>query len=165
VNIVLFNSEKEGRLVLARSAEGRMVVRIERVPNVRDGDYGPSDILRPGEVPMYAAGYVQSWALEKCRSDAGIEAARAFLRQWPDGPQAEPDDLEQARAENDALDAAAESLGAGHRPLEQMSADELRDYIHALVDRLAYEEPGSVLANLIRLRIKLAATLLRGMLN
>lgn len=41
-------------------------------------------------------------------------------------------------------------------------ADELRDYIHALVDRLADEEPASVLANLIRLRIKLAATLLRG---
>lgn len=165
MNIVLFHSEKEGRLVLTKSAEGRVVIRIENVPNVCDGDYGPSDILRPGEVPMYAAGYVQSWALEKCRSDAGIEAARAFLRQWPDGPQAEPNEIEQARAENDALDKAAESLNAGRPPLEQMSADELRDYLHGMVDRLADEEPDSVLASLIRLRIKLAATLLHGIVK
>jgi hypothetical protein len=162
MNIVLFNSPSDGRLALATGEGGAPVLRMEGVPNVRDGDYGPSDILRHGEMPMYAAGYVQSWALDKCRSDAGIEAARAFLRQWPDGPQAEPDDLEQARAENDALDEAAESLNAGHPPIERMSADELRDYIPAMVDRLAEEEPDSPAAMIIRIRLKLAATLLRG---
>ena len=162
MNIVIFNSEREGTLTLTTNAAGHPVLRAVGSPRVKDGDYAPSDLMGDPEYPMYAASHVYSWALERCRSDAGIAAAQSYLRQWPDGPQAEPEDIERGRAEHDALLRAAEDLNAGAPTFDQMSPEQLRDYIDSSAKRLADDETDSATAYLLQLRVGLAATLLYG---
>ena len=60
MNIVLFNSPNDGRLVLTTGADGAAVLRMEGVPNVRDGDYGPADPVHVGTTPTPAASFVYS---------------------------------------------------------------------------------------------------------
>lgn len=162
MNIVLFNSPSDGRLVLTISASGAPVLRMEGVPNVSDGDYGPADTVLVGATPTPAASFVYSWALDKFRTDHGIAAARTYLRQWPEGPQVEPDDIQQDRLATDALFQAADELNAETAPLEELTPNELCDLIHNMTDQLESEEPFGAKAQLLRYRIKLAATLLRG---
>ena len=52
-----------------------------------DGTFGPADLI--GEPPklMLGAQIVAGWASQPDRTADEIEAARRFLRQWPDGPQ------------------------------------------------------------------------------
>jgi len=53
-----------------------------------DGTFGPEDLIYDESGPvMRAASLVELWASSPERSDDEIEAARRFLRQWPDGPQ------------------------------------------------------------------------------
>ena len=162
MNIVIFNSEKEGSIVLTRDSQGRPVLRIRGSPNVRDGDDGPSELLGDPKYPMYAASLVYTWALEPCRSDAGITAAQEYLRRWPDGPQAELSDIKLGRAQHDELMKAAEDLNAETLTLDQMAPEQLRDQIHLMVERLANEEAEGAIAYLLRMRISLASTLLYG---
>ena len=162
MNIVLFNSPSEGRLVLTTGDDGGAVLRMEGVPNVRDGDYRPADPVHVGSTPTLAASFVYSWALDKFRADRGIAAAQSYLRQWPEGPQVEPEDIQQGRLATDALFQAAEELNADTAPLGDLDPNELRDLIHGLIDRLADEPPNSAAAVVIRLRLRLAVTILRG---
>lgn len=162
MNIVIFNSEKEGSIVLTLDGEGRPVLRIRGVPNVRDGDYGPSELLGDPKYPMHAASLVYTWALELCRSDSGIAAAQEYLRQWPDGPQADPSDIELGHAQHEELMKAAEDLNVDTPTLDQMAPEQLRDQIHLMVDRLTDEEAEGATAYLLRMRISLATTLLYG---
>lgn len=55
-----------------------------------DGDFGPADLIDFGAVGqgiIPAATIVHAWATAPQRSDEERQAARRFLRQWPDGPQ------------------------------------------------------------------------------
>lgn len=162
MNIVLFNSPNDGRLVLTTRADGAAVLRLEGVPNVRDGEYAPADTVLVGATPTPAASFVYSWALDKFRTDRGIAAAQAYLRQWPEGPQVEPEDIRQDRLATDALFRAADELNADTAPLEELTSKALCELIHAMTDQLEDEEPLSAKAQLLRFRIKLAATLLHG---
>jgi hypothetical protein len=162
MNIVLFNSPSEGRLLLTTGAGGAAVLRMEGVPNVRDGDYGPADTVLVGSSPTPAASFVYSWALDKFRTDSGVAAAQAYLRQWPEGPQVEPEDIQQDRLATDALFQAAEELNADTGPLEELAPKDLCQLIHPMTDQLGSEEPFTSKAQLLRFRIKLAATLLHG---
>ncbi len=162
MNIFLFNSETEGSLILTEAPAGRVVLRIAGAPQIPDGDYAPSQVIVPGEAPSTAAEYVFDWAILKCRTDAGIEAAQRYLRQWPAGPQAEAEEIRQAQIARDLLLQTAETLNASNPSLDQLSPDELRDFIHDLIDRLADEPPESAAAMIIRMRLKLAVTLLGG---
>lgn len=47
------------------------------------GLYGPRDVLRTAS----AGALVEVWAEQSGRTEAELEAARAFLGQWPEGPQ------------------------------------------------------------------------------
>ncbi len=161
MNIVLFNSETEGRFLLTSNGNGHAVLRIEGSPKIPDGDYAPSDLL-DAKYETHAASVVYNWALEKFRSEQGIAAAQSYLRQWPDGPQAEPEDIEEACAANDAIMQAAEALNAGTPMLDEMSAEQLTEHIHQMVAKLGEEETGSATAYLLRLRINSAATMLYG---
>jgi hypothetical protein len=163
MNIVLFNSPSDGRLVLTTGASGAPVLRVEGVPNVRDGDYSPADTVLVGATPTPAASFVYSWAVDKFRTDRGIAAAQAYLRQWPEGPQVEPEDIERDHLATDALFAAAEELNADSARLEELNAEQLCELIHSMTDQLAGEEPHGAKAQLLRFRIKFAATLLRGL--
>ena len=50
--------------------------------------FGPADPWLPAESDeQTAADIVMSWAREKGRTQLELEAARDFLRQWPEGPQ------------------------------------------------------------------------------
>lgn len=160
--MVLFSSETEGSLTLTEGADGRLVLRITGAPRIADGDYAPSHILEQGEPPSTAADYVFEWAILKCRTDAGIEAAQRYLRQWPEGPQAGAEEIREAQLAKDLLLQTAESLNASNPPLDQLNPDELRDFIHELIDRLADKPPARAAAMIIRIRVKLAVTLLRG---
>jgi len=55
-----------------------------------DGDFGPSDIIgtvdKPDEL-LTAAQIVYAWGTQRDRREEEREAARSFLRQWPEGPQ------------------------------------------------------------------------------
>ncbi len=56
------------------------------------GDFGPSDMVGHLERPdtiVTAAGVVAGWAMQPERTSTEIKAARAFLSQWPEGPQIE----------------------------------------------------------------------------
>lgn len=161
MNIVLFHSETKGSVVLTEAADGRIVLRITDAPRIADGDYAPAHVIVPGEEPSTAAEYVFEWAILKCRTDSGIEAAQRYLRQWPEGPQAEAEEIRQAQLAKDALLQTAETLNASNPPLDQLNPDELRDLIYELTDRLADEPPDSPAAEIIRLRLKLAVALLR----
>jgi len=55
-----------------------------------DGDFGPADLigdLDPPETLCRAADVVVGWASQPDRTDEEREAARRYLRQWPEGPQ------------------------------------------------------------------------------
>jgi len=60
------------------SSYGQPVLRVE------GRDLGPADLMPAGE---FAADVVRAWALGAGRSAEEREAARRFLRQWPEGPQ------------------------------------------------------------------------------
>lgn len=160
MNIVLFNSPSEGRLALTTGVSGAAVLRMEGVPNVRDGDYGPADTVLVGATPAPAASFVYSWALDKFRSDRGIAAAQAYLRQWPEGPQVEPEDIQLDRAATDQLFQAADELNGDTATLEELTPKGLCELIHTMTDLLEVEQPLSAKALLLRYRIKLAVTLL-----
>jgi len=53
---------------------------------VEGAAYGPADVLpRWPKMPMTAAEYVYKWAMTAGRDER--DAAHAFCKQWPDGPQ------------------------------------------------------------------------------
>jgi hypothetical protein len=58
MSIVIFNSEKEGSMTLTKNDAGRVVLRISGAPKVKDGDYGPSDLIGDPEYPYQPAGIV-----------------------------------------------------------------------------------------------------------
>jgi len=70
------------------SRYGCSVLRVE-AEDV-DGDFGPADLIDfsgigQGMAPV--AIIVAGWAMATERTDEEREAARRFLRQWPEGPQ------------------------------------------------------------------------------
>lgn len=75
-------SGKSGQLTTehACSSYGKPVLVMEGVA------YGPADILPYWpQLPMSAAEYIYKWALTEGQD--GRDAAHAFCRQWPEGPQ------------------------------------------------------------------------------
>jgi hypothetical protein len=55
-----------------------------------DGDFGPASLIGDLEAPWTlfpAANVVYAWAQKPERTQEEVEAARLFLRQWPEGPQ------------------------------------------------------------------------------
>ena len=70
-----------------QSHYGAPVLRIDAA-DVK-GDFGPLDPIGDVGSPLIltAAGIVAGWAMNAERSEDEREAARAFLRQWPEGPQ------------------------------------------------------------------------------
>lgn len=64
-----------------RSSYGIPVLRVD-TEDLR-GDFGPAERIGTGA----AADVVAGWAREPDRTPEEIEAARAFLGSWPEGPQ------------------------------------------------------------------------------
>ena len=90
MEITLFiEPEKEFQLTTKspQSLYGLPVLRIEG--DDFPTDYGPEDdvSLLAGLVVLKAGELVAAWASVKDRTPKEREAARKFLRQWPDGPQ------------------------------------------------------------------------------
>ncbi len=86
-DLLVTQDEKGGTATLTTASPlshyGLPVLRIE-AEDV-SGDFGPSDCIAPG---LTAAGVVAGWAKEEGRTPEELQAARRFLSQWPDGPQA-----------------------------------------------------------------------------
>jgi hypothetical protein len=51
------------------------------------GDFGPGDLLHDGHNIVSCGAIVHGWASRPERTDEERDAARLFLRQWPEGPQ------------------------------------------------------------------------------
>ncbi len=58
-------------------------IPVLRIESNAGPDLGPSDFIGK----QFAAQLVAKWAGKKCRKPEELEAARRFLRQWPEGPQ------------------------------------------------------------------------------
>ena len=89
MEILITKDEKGGTCHLTtyspQSHYGIPVLRIDGEDI--DGDFGPADIIGTAPDIIYAAEVVAGWAKETGRTTEEIEAARSFLRQWPEGPQ------------------------------------------------------------------------------
>lgn len=85
-----------------------------------------------------------------------------FLRQWPEGPQAEPEDIAEARRAHDAIFKAAEELDADSPTMEHRTPEQLADYIRSGVERLADRETDSATKYVLKMRINVATSLLYG---
>jgi hypothetical protein len=162
MEVVLFNSEDEGRFTLTdETPDGRWVVRIANSRRYLDGDYLPDDHLGNSPVEMALGAYVFDWATQAIRSDAGINAALLYLRQSPEYGDVDSGDLALARAEKEKFMAAARSLFAGEKPMDEMSSQELRAAIDRWTERLSDCGPDSDVARILAVRIEVATTLLR----
>ena len=87
---VVLNDPKGGMAYLTAESQGSShgVPVLEIRAGDVDGTFGPEDLIYDESGPvMRAASLVELWASSPERSDDEIEAARRFLRQWPDGPQ------------------------------------------------------------------------------
>lgn len=85
INVVIAHSMEGGKMRLvgdtASSCLGRVVLRTECGSTCKD--FGPDDTITEPEDPhgIIASDFVANWANEPGAADAGIVAARAFLRQ------------------------------------------------------------------------------------
>jgi hypothetical protein len=93
-DIIVLKDKDGGTAVLTtaspQSHYGVPVLRIEGAKDIpeRGIDYGPADLIAEVKgVPLRGAHIVAGWALGKGRTQAEIQIARQYLRQWPDGPQ------------------------------------------------------------------------------
>jgi hypothetical protein len=162
MEVVLFNSEDEGRITLTdETPDRRYVVRIANSRRYLDGEYLPDDCIGNSPFKMALGAYVFDWATQAIRSDAGIDAALGYLRQSPKYGDVESADLAQARAEKEKLMVAARNLFAGEKPMDQMSCEELKAAIDRWQGKLSGCVPDSDEARVIELRIEMATTLLR----
>jgi hypothetical protein len=162
MDVVLFNSEEEGRITLTDdTSDGRYVVRIASSRRYPDGDYLPDDSLGESPFEMAVGAYVFDWATQAIRSDAGINAALLYLRQSPRYADFESGDLSEAREEKEKLMTAAKNLFVGEKPMDQMSCDELRMAIERWNERLCEFVPDSDEARILGLRIEMAKTMIR----
>lgn len=97
---ILIQTDKDGGTAhlttdSSQSHYGCPVLRI-RAEDI-DGDFGPADLIDTSGDPdnihpesiVTAGQIVAGWASRPERTDEERAAARMFLRQWPDGPQAE----------------------------------------------------------------------------
>ena len=64
---------------------GMPVLRIEA--EVVSGDFGPADLIGEPPKAFTAAQGVAGWGSQPERTPEEQHAAKAFLGQWPDGPQ------------------------------------------------------------------------------
>ena len=162
MEIVLYHSENEGRFTLTdQTPDGRLVLRIANSRQYRNGDYGPEDKLGEPPYEMEMAAYVFDWATQAIRSDDGIHLALRYLRQSPKHADVDMRDLAEARAEKKKFLNAAAKLFEGEKPIDEMTADELREAIERWRERLSDFLPDSDEAQLLTLRIETASTLLR----
>jgi hypothetical protein len=162
MEVVLFNSEDEGRFTLTDETPGGLyVVRIANSLRYRDGDYLPDDCLGNSALEMSLGAFVFDWATQAIRSDAGINAALLYLRQSPKYRDVDSGDLAQARADKEKFMAAARNLFAGEKPMDEMSSQELRAAMDRWKESLSDCGPDSDEARILAVRIEVATTLLR----
>ena len=81
-----FSQIRRGICLTTNSPASHYGIPALRIETDEGPDLGPSEFLRNGKL---AAAVVAAWATKKCRKPEELEAARRFLRQWPDGPQVE----------------------------------------------------------------------------
>jgi len=162
MEIVLYHSEEEGRITLTdQTPDGRVAVHIAKSHRYRDGDYAPEGKLGHPPYEMEMGEFVFDWATQAIRSDAGIEAALRFLRQWPGHSEIDCGDLAEAHAEKEKLLAAAGRLSVGEKSIDEMTAEELRDAIERWTESLSEFVPDSDEARILTLRIEAAVSWLR----
>ena len=95
MKIILWPDNEDWEIFLTtespQSSHGLPVLRqiSKRNPDPsKDWTFGPADRWSPAENDeQTAADIVMTWAREKSRTQLELEAARSFLRQWPEGPQ------------------------------------------------------------------------------
>jgi hypothetical protein len=162
MNIVIFNSEKEGCAWLTdEMPDRRVILRLAGIPNVPGGDYEPSDALGSWEPAIYAASIVYTWAEAVIRTERGIAYARQYLSRWPEGPQADPEHFKASRAQAAAFAKAASELKGPYDSLDDMTPEQLRADLARMTEQLSNYAPGSPHAILLQWRIGVAEALLR----
>jgi hypothetical protein len=95
MKIILWPDNEDWEIFLTtdspQSRHGLAVLRQISKKNPHPGPdwtFGPKDRwLRVKGEEQTAADIVMTWAREKERTQLELEAARDFLRQWPEGPQ------------------------------------------------------------------------------
>ena len=161
MNITLFASEDEGFAYLTdETPDCRLTFRSKGAPKIPDGDYKPSDILAPLDPPLYAASIVYTWATETGRSEQDIACAREYLSQWPEGPQADPESLEEQREYDQGRNSATAELGTGRPFLNEMSEPELHAALTEMEEKLVDCTPGSPMADVLKTRVDMAKVFL-----
>ncbi len=87
MHVVIVRDEDglEVRLTTVDSASGSGPVPVLQVTKGSvTRSFGPSDVMLDD---IRAADLVQDWASRRSRTPEEVDAARAFLQRWPEGPQ------------------------------------------------------------------------------
>ncbi len=84
---VLDEAGAKAVLTIASSASSYGIPVLRVASKVFSGDFGPGDRFLNDEGRRTAGSLVAEWANAEGRTAGELEAARRFLRQWPDGPQ------------------------------------------------------------------------------
>lgn len=161
MNVPISGKQFDGEIWLSdETPDHRILLHCQSSRLFPNGDFMPSDSLDPSDPSFHAAQLVHIWAGLPERNEDELAWAQAYLKQWPEGPQADSDSLQAQKEFNGAFARAREELGAGLPLLDQMSKGELRAEIERMKAKLAECTPESPMAQAIQLRIGMAELLL-----